>query len=269
MKKFVLATAAVILLGTSAFAQGNSFSFKVDGQNVRVHVPKSCMSLSCISVSAPGLANKDDDDDKPARTAKNTPAASAPAAPVAAAPAQPTAPAPVATATTAAPAAIQQAAVTPPAETEKPATTGTASAPTPPAPAPVQTAAPAAPAAAAPTVVASAPAAAPVTPTAAPVAANTPVGIWMTEKNEGKVRIEKCGDNLCGYAIDDKTSANGKQVLINMKPKGEKWAGRIHDTRGGGTYDSTIAMRGDNGLRVQGCAFGGMFCGGQTWTRVQ
>ena len=104
---------------------------------------------------------------------------------------------------------------------------------------------------------------------AAPVAANTPVGIWMTEKNEGKVRIEKCGDNLCGYAIDDKTSANGKQVLINMKPKGEKWAGRIHDTRGGGTYDSTIAMRGDNGLRVQGCAFGGMFCGGETWTRIE
>ncbi len=34
------------------------------------------------------------------------------------------------------------------------------------------------------------------------------------------------------------------------------------------TYDSTIAMKGTDTLRVQGCAFGGMFCGGQTWTRV-
>ena len=33
--------------------------------------------------------------------------------------------------------------------------------------------------------------------------------------------------------------------------------------------DSTIAMKGTNSLRVQGCAFGGMFCGGQTWKRVE
>jgi hypothetical protein len=36
----------------------------------------------------------------------------------------------------------------------------------------------------------------------------------------------------------------------------------------GGDYDATIAMRGPNALKVQGCAFGGMFCGGQTWKRV-
>jgi uncharacterized protein (DUF2147 family) len=27
-------------------------------------------------------------------------------------------------------------------------------------------------------------------------------------------------------------------------------------------------MKGANSLRVQGCAFGGMFCGGQIWNRV-
>jgi uncharacterized protein (DUF2147 family) len=27
-------------------------------------------------------------------------------------------------------------------------------------------------------------------------------------------------------------------------------------------------MKGTTTLRVQGCAFGGMFCGGQTWKRV-
>jgi uncharacterized protein (DUF2147 family) len=27
-------------------------------------------------------------------------------------------------------------------------------------------------------------------------------------------------------------------------------------------------MKGPNLLKVQGCAFGGLFCGGQTWKRV-
>ncbi len=96
-----------------------------------------------------------------------------------------------------------------------------------------------------------------------------PVGVrWLTEEQEGKVRIEQCGTNLCGYAVDKKTSQNAEQILINMKPGKDKWSGRIVDPNSGSSYDSTIALRGPDTLRVQGCAFGGMFCGGQTWTRV-
>ncbi|MCJ9735984.1 DUF2147 domain-containing protein, partial [Bradyrhizobium sp. PRIMUS42] len=106
------------------------------------------------------------------------------------------------------------------------------------------------------------PAPAPVA--AAPVAApNSPIGVWATEENKGNVRVEQCGANLCGYA--EKTNA---RILINMKPEGSKWSGRIHDPDSGRNYDSTIAMKGPNAMRVQGCAFGGMFCGGQTWKRV-
>ncbi len=84
------------------------------------------------------------------------------------------------------------------------------------------------------------------------------------------MRIEACGANLCGYSVDAKSNANGEQVLINMRPGADhKWSGRIHDPNSGSTYDSTIAMKGTTQLRVQGCAFGGMFCGGQTWSRVQ
>jgi uncharacterized protein (DUF2147 family) len=99
--------------------------------------------------------------------------------------------------------------------------------------------------------------------------ANTPVGVWLTEEKEGKIRIEQCGANLCGYSVDNKSNQNGEQILINMKPgKDSKWSGRIHDPKSGSTYDSTIALKGSDTLRVQGCAFGGMFCGGQTWSRV-
>ncbi|WP_156438599.1 DUF2147 domain-containing protein, partial [Bradyrhizobium valentinum] len=130
----------------------------------------------------------------------------------------------------------------------------------PPAPAPVAAPAPA------PPPPQQKQAAAPAASTAPP--ANSPLGVWLTEEKEGKVRIEQCGPNLCGYSIDKKSEQNGEQVLINMKPGKDKWSGRILDPTTGSTYDSTIALKGTDSLRVQGCAFGGMFCGGQTWTRV-
>ena len=63
----------------------------------------------------------------------------------------------------------------------------------------------------------------------APQAANSPLGVWLTEEKEGKVRIEQCGANLCGYSVDKKSNQNREQVLINMKPGKDKWSGRILD----------------------------------------
>lgn len=269
MKKFLLA-AAMLMVGASA--QAETFSFNIEGHKVRVSVPRNCTSLSCISVSAPSITSKfksnDEDEDTPSSSAKPAsttaatttaaPAAAAPASTVtAAAPAQAAAPAPAASA------APSKVTVLPPPPVE------TYSTSTAPSASPVSE--PAAPAPAAPAVVASAPAAAAApAPVSPDQAANSPIGLWMSEKKEGKIRIEDCNGNLCGYAVDAKTGANGQKVLINMKPKGDKWTGRIKDTRnGGGTYDSTIALRGSDKLRVQGCAMGGMFCGGETWTRIQ
>jgi uncharacterized protein (DUF2147 family) len=134
--------------------------------------------------------------------------------------------------------------------------------PTPPAPPPVVATAPPP-----PTPVQKQPAAVPEAATAPPP--NSPLGLWLTEEKEGKVRIEQCGANLCGYSVDAKSNQNGEQVFINMQPgEDSKWSGRILDPNTGSTYDSTIAMKGSDSLRVQGCAFGGMFCGGQTWTRL-
>ena len=114
-----------------------------------------------------------------------------------------------------------------------------------------------------------APVAAAPAPQPAPVVAaaatdpNSPIGTWSTEENKGNVRIEECGANLCGYSVN-----TGARILINMKPQGSKWTGRIHDPDSGRNYNSTIALKGTDTLKVQGCAFGGMFCGGQTWKRV-
>jgi hypothetical protein len=137
---------------------------------------------------------------------------------------------------------------------------------TPAAPAPVASTAPVAYAIPAPQPAVSASAPQPVAPApvTAPVqVANSPLGVWATEEDKGNVRIEQCGVHLCGYAVK-----NGERILINMKSEGSKWTGRIHDPDSGKDYDSTIATKGSNLLKVQGCAFGGMFCGGQTWKRI-
>ena len=251
MKRLIIA--AALLLSVSAAQAGENYSFDIGGRTVRIHAPRGCDSPSCISISIPGVYdsgrkdfNDDDSDvrDAPQETApvaRAPVAARPPAAPVAAAPVQQAvAPAPAAAPATA-PAPAAQTAVTAPVQ-QAPVTT---------------------------TVATAAPAAEPVQPPAPPVAEPVgPLGMWMTEKKEGRVRIEECGADLCGYSVDSRTNQNKEKVLINMKPSGSKWSGKIYDPKSGSTYSSTIAMKGKDGLRVQGCAFGGMFCGGQTWARV-
>ena len=240
MKKLYI-LAALLMATTSAHAGG--ITLQINGERVRVEAPRNCSGISCIKITSPGytgtLGNidlkgmgKSKGDDDVVTTA--------PAAPPAPAPAQATAPQPPAPAATAvAPA---------PAQTTVAARTEAA----PPAPPPPRR---------------SPPRLHPPQPAPAAAAAasdpNSPVGIWATEENKGNVRIEECGANLCGYSVN-----TGAKILINMKPQGSKWTGRIHDPDSGRNYDSTIALKSTDTLKVQGCAFGGMFCGGQTWKRA-
>ena len=54
MRKLVL-IAAMLMASASAHAGG--FSFKVEGQQVRINIPRGRSSLSCINVAAPGWAS--------------------------------------------------------------------------------------------------------------------------------------------------------------------------------------------------------------------
>jgi uncharacterized protein (DUF2147 family) len=294
MKKLYIL--AALLMATTAAHAGNSISFEINGNRVHIEVPRNCDSLSCMEITAPGLSgsgfgfkdksDRDDDksdndqpdrfndksdrfndksdrfgdksdrfndrpnrfsdrsdrfNDKPSRFSgrsnrfNNKPNRSDDNDVAARSdqPAPKSAPAPAASDT--APAAAAAASTNP-----APAATNDA-------PVAVANVAPAQ----------AAPAAAPVE------APTTPLGVWATEGNKGNVSVEPCGPNLCGYAVK-----TGDKILINMKPSDNKWTGRIHDPNSGRDYDSTIAMKGPNAMRVQGCAFGGMFCGGQTWKRV-
>jgi len=267
-KAFYFAAAAALLIASSAARAGDGFSFTVDGQKMRVEAPRNCNSLSCLSVTKNGSpvdmkdmnfkGKKSDDDD----VVTSSPS-----------PAPPASPAPPRPADT----SNARAVSAPAAERDSERVTGLPSTPTAgtvadqpdrlkkldeataPAPAAVANSAPLAP---------------PAPPMQeAATAAATPLGLWQTEdnkgNNKGNVRVEQCGPNLCGYG--EKNGEKTKDmVLINMKPSPDnsKWTGRIHDPNSGKDYDSTIAMAGPNQLKVQGCALGGMLCGGTTWKRI-
>ena len=274
----LFAIAAFLMASSAAQAQ---YTFEYGGKTIRIDPDRG-------TVSIPGVFDNTGRRNKRARTGQDSSrkqapeqAKSEPQAPaVAPGPIPAPAPAPSTAPVTAEPAAVAPAPAKAPPESA-PATANVVPPDTSP-PAQSSAATPAPPiqqnnppaATAAPPVVATAPGSPPA-PTAAaptPVAApkpNSPLGLWLTEEKEGKVRIEQCGANLCGYSVDPKSNENGEQVLINMRPgKDSKWSGRIVDPNTGSTYDSTIALKGPDTLRVQGCAFGGMFCGGPTWSRL-
>ena len=297
MKNLCLAT-VLMIAGSFAAHADESSSFQVDGRNIRVDRPAGCMDLSCISVSIPGVYGSKPRREKQSETQNRKPVSSVKGSGPKAQQ-QATQPASRTPADTDKP-AVDTARAAKPAETLKEPIG--APSPSPTVTAPSQTSSPAP--AAAPSSPempakdddtrknAGEPAKQPAAPATTPVrvqhaavpansetrqisandesagAASTPIGTWQTEKGEGQIRIENCGDNLCGYEFNTKAASNGRKILIDMRPDGDVWTGQIFDPKSGSRYDSTIALKGQDRLRVQGCALGGLFCGGQTWSRL-
>lgn len=122
------------------------------------------------------------------------------------------------------------------------------------------------------------------------VSAN-PQGTWLTEGGKSHVKIELCGDKLCGAIVwlkepdnDDgsaKLDINNKDQSLRSRPimgldlladfsaKSEgKWeGGRIYNPEDGKTYKSKLEVADPDTLKVSGCVF--IFCKTQTWTRVR
>jgi uncharacterized protein (DUF2147 family) len=123
------------------------------------------------------------------------------------------------------------------------------------------------------------------------VLAATPAGLWLTQRQDAKVRIANCGRNtICGTVvwlrepIDPRTGQphvddkNPDPRLKNRKIIGLRlfsmslsapgtWSGKIYNADDGRYYDARISLSGANALTVLGCA--GPFCGSETWTRTK
>ena len=266
MKRFgflavLIALTSPVVLTSPAHA-GKSISFNVGSH--RVHIAKHCRSISCTSMSISknldwrrkrGRYDDARDTATPVRPVPPAPQTVSPPAPAA----PPAITAPAKTIVTAPPPAVYTQAASrshvvatpppPPIQQESIPVT-----PSPPAVAPIE-----------------------ATPPASRVEwvshqdedepSEAPIGDWQTE-GKGTVRIAKCGNALCGYALNS-ANENGEAILINMKPKTERqWTGGVYSQNSGETYYGTMSIKGVNTLRIEACALGRFYCTGNNWSRI-
>lgn len=116
-----------------------------------------------------------------------------------------------------------------------------------------------------------------------------PLGVWLTQAGDAKVRVSPCSPNICGKVMwlrepidkatgkpqrDDKNpdpslrtrSVIGLQLFVNMHSSTvSAWSGRIYNADDGQTYASTVTPLDNGRLEIKGCV--GAICGSEIWTR--
>ena len=119
-----------------------------------------------------------------------------------------------------------------------------------------------------------------------------PIGTWLTQGGNSRIRIADCGGALCGTIIwlkepndpdtgkpkTDKNNSDagkrsrpliGVQIVLGMKPAGaDKWSGQVYNAEDGKTYSGNLTYSGGSALELKGCALGGLVCKAQAWTKV-
>jgi uncharacterized protein (DUF2147 family) len=119
--------------------------------------------------------------------------------------------------------------------------------------------------------------------------ADSPEGKWSAPGGTFIVRLNRCGENLCGYliALREPTYAGGKKkidrhnenkslrgrpliglaLLSEMRPTGQdSWKGKIYNPDDGHTYNATIKLR-SGAMQLQGCV-AGILCKAQKFVRT-
>jgi uncharacterized protein (DUF2147 family) len=117
-------------------------------------------------------------------------------------------------------------------------------------------------------------------PTAVPATPSQGVfGEWWTPGFNARVRVEPCGDKLCGTIvwtwdespkdIADPRPLVGLPIIADMRPDGAtRWnAGRIYNPEDGRHYAGSLTLRSANNLLVEGCVL--FICKAQVWRRVE
>ncbi len=105
-------------------------------------------------------------------------------------------------------------------------------------------------------------------------------GRWLTQTRDGVISIEHCGQALCGFVTGMvyqgaaprdvwHRSQCGLNLLIDMKPDGNGWSGRILDPDNGRTYAAHVHLAPDGTFRLHGYIGIPLFGSTQTWTRFE
>ena len=120
-----------------------------------------------------------------------------------------------------------------------------------------------------------------------------PTGVWLTNEDDARVRIYRCGQDLCGAILSLKEPndpATGKpkldkfnkdaslrgrpvvgiELITGLKPKGasDQWEGSLYNPEDGNTYIGILTIESLLTLKLQGCVLGGLICKSETWKRT-
>jgi len=125
-----------------------------------------------------------------------------------------------------------------------------------------------------------------------PARAADPVGIWLTDEDDARVQVYRCGEALCGTILSlkepndpetgkpklDKFNKDatlrgrpvvGIELITGLKPKGaaDQWEGSLYNPEDGNTYIGILTVESLLKLKLQGCVLGGLICKWETWKR--
>ena len=118
--------------------------------------------------------------------------------------------------------------------------------------------------------------------TAATIAAQPPApiqGYWKNPDGSAIIALAPCGNSFCGRVVwasargrreVAKTTSNivGTIVLTGLRPDRGRWSGSLYIPDDNIHVSARLQPVGYGRMKLTGCAFMGLFCRTQIWTRV-
>ncbi len=116
-----------------------------------------------------------------------------------------------------------------------------------------------------------------------------PVGTWLTEQGDARIKVSRCGKGICGTIawlkepidkntgkpqLDDKNpnpalrdrKIIGLRIFALQPSDSGKWTGQIYNADDGKHYSASVTVPDPTTLEVQGCS--GPLCGSEIWSKV-
>lgn len=103
--------------------------------------------------------------------------------------------------------------------------------------------------------------------------AESPMGQWARGDGNAKVRIARCGANICATNTWIKpgtpSEKTGDVLVMTIKPVSDtQYSGSAYDPQRKMSYKITLTLNG-NSMTTRGCVLGGLLCKGVSWKKIR
>ncbi len=100
----------------------------------------------------------------------------------------------------------------------------------------------------------------------------SPFGLWARGDGNARVRIERCGSDLCAINTwireGTKGEKAGDKLVMTVEPAGTgRWTGTAFDPQRDLSYRLTMTV-GATSMTTRGCIVAGLLCKDMGWTRL-